>query len=514
MSSISNFRNYTFAEENNRLIISKVEQRKSSDFLKLVQRYPCYKLVKDYTSHLQTKLSDLEGFNPKFTSPESKDLFQTWQREQRIKIGKKLANPIEALQENVAKRFEQLFQEKGERSVVFGCCHIREGELKQTQTLLSSPQPQHTNKKNESHSHEHAVCVDFRVDPLETLAFTIGDRMLFKDDSNPVHTHNSPDFSRINFEDPNSVSRLRHLKNVQKLHAERVPNLEKGVWGMGEEQNTFLVEQIRKSLAPGGVYTFDVGIGIPLMLEGDGLFLNFVDTCQKRAFHYAGNLEDKYEAKFKEVNANHEFLGALHYVISNKIVFADCSDDELKTALISEEVERRLKEEVKRDFFEKMRAGAKQFATNHQEKIRLSSDNICISWYSQGLPYLKFSLSEVRSGKATTAIEACSQRSPGRAERIKIIMDPHGRSFEELFAIYRQIECYNALDVDPDLNQELLPENKQLLDEMLKVWAQIMGRQLVAIGFENPTFILDAIHPENGRPFSCIISVRKPLEAN
>ena len=83
---------------------------------------------------------------------------------------------------------------------------------------------------------------------------------------------------------------------------------------------------------------------------------------------------------------------------------------------------------------------------------------------------------------------------------------------EYLFALYRQVECYHVLHVHPQANKELLPENKALLDEIVKVWAVLIGKDLETLGFEKSSFALDTIHPENGRLFSKIVSVQRPTD--
>lgn len=143
----------------------------------------------------------------------------------------------------------------------------------------------------------------------------------------------------------------------------------------------------------------------------------------------------------------------------------------------------------------------------------LNPENIFLLFGDENLPTIKFTLKAVRAGLADEYIQTCYERSPLRKERLWVEVDNRDMAFEQRFAIYRQIECYKALHVNPDLNEELLPQNKELLDEMLKVYADIICHHLENFGFVNPKFDLNATHPENGRLFSRIISVQKPMEA-
>jgi hypothetical protein len=513
MSSISNFRNYIFTEANNQLVISKAEERNSSDFLTLVQSQPCYKIVPDYSNYLQEKLGDLEAFHPTFNSQEAQDVFCHWREEQRIKIGKKLVSPLETLREKVAKRFEQLFQEKGERRVILGCCHVKNGPLIQTHTPLIAPLPQQTDGVKETHSHDKAICIDWRVNPTEAMGYEIAGAS-FVDSSSSSFTLNAPDFSRRLFEDPESIRDFGWVRNVEHFHAERVPFLERGVCGLVEEGNIFFLQQILDSLAPGGVYSFDVGLQIPLILQAGEQISDFADLCEDFATkNFSGDFEGRLNQKLEEVNHDLSFLKVLDSALSEGHITAEAPATDLRSALILKEAKRRLEDEVVKEFFDKQREKAKQFTKDHREMALLDAENINIFCTDGSGSNFTISLSEVQQGLAQQIIEECSQRTDfSRLEALKVFIDPQGLSFGQLFAIYRQLECYCALHVQPELQEELLPENKDLLDEMLEVWVEIMGGQLETIGFVNANFVLDCIHPDNDRRYSRILSVEKPLE--
>ena len=171
---------------------------------------------------------------------------------------------------------------------------------------------------------------------------------------------------------------------------------------------------------------------------------------------------------------------------------------------MAQEAKRRLDRHLKQVFYEERKLKAQQYASQHKKKLRFRPEQV----------HLLVAPDEWRSLNDMTT--GSQQRLPlgkmfKNVRRIEIRI-PQPESPEALFALYRQIECYCALHVHPALHQELLPQNKALFDDLVKVLALQIGYEFEALGFVNPSLSLDAIHPENGRQFSRILSVQRPSD--
>ena len=173
---VISFRNYQFTEERDQLIVTKTAKQ-TERFSRLVQSHPCSTLLMRYNLYLFQKLLELKALSPKIHSPKARESFRTWQAAKEAKLQQKIVNPIAALQTKVARRCEQLFQEKGERSLLLGCGHLQEGKtLRQTQSDFFHAFPPSTDPK-ESHSHRKSVCIDWRADLHERKDFEIGENL-------------------------------------------------------------------------------------------------------------------------------------------------------------------------------------------------------------------------------------------------------------------------------------------------------------------------------------------------
>lgn len=363
LSSSINFRNYIFEEQNNQLIISKNQQAKTNDFAKLIQQIPCSKLVRGYTLYLRQKQKELSDFHPNFASTEASQTFSHWYDNQTAKITQKIKDPLETLRAKVTKRCEQLFQEKGQRSVLLGCGHVQTGVIQQTHTSLDCSFPQFITKK-EDHRHDRHVCVDWRADVNEKMEFNIGAIAMADPTSFPHISPNGPDFSRRQFENPTLMKDFSQLKNVQHFHAERVPFLEKGIC----EDNAFLLQQILNALAPGGIFSFDFGIDSHLLSVWSKPLLN---ECEERAFadtELCEKAQTIYSAKVEEVFADHEYLNVLDFAIQAKIVAYENSDEDITPKLLKMEVNRRTEEVIKNEFYEKQRNCARELTKKKSRK--------------------------------------------------------------------------------------------------------------------------------------------------
>jgi hypothetical protein len=285
--------------------------------------------------------------------------------------------------------------------------------------------------------------------------------------------------------------------------------LERGVY----KDSVSLLKQILDWLSPGGTLSFDLGMTI--YLSTPKYPLNFDQACATLALINTSSerMQEIGKAKETEVLKDQEYLKFLNFVMNNLVQIEEGSPEEVASDIAKKEITRRLKLEVERDFYETQRKRAKEFTQENPDKVTLQPENIEMIFFgNENLPTLKFSLQDVRDGSAKEAIQACYEREPKRIERMRVrLQDDQEMPFEQLFAIYRQIECYNALHVNPQLNEELLPQNKKLLDEMLDILGGVICHHLKEFGFVNPKFDVNIPHPENKRLFSRLITVQKPM---
>lgn len=492
------FNNYTFTEEPNQLIIGKEKVGHGQVFSSLVQSTPCAALLKQYQIHLTSKLNELKLFNPDFRSEESAETFKLWKEKQIAKYEKKLEDPLKVLRAKVAKRCEQLFEENLERKLILGCMHVHEGVLKQTHSALHLPQ--FTSEK-EHHIHADSVCVDWRASPNETFAFNMHYNT-YRNPTFPPLSANGPDFSRRCFGTIESMKDLEQIQQVNHIHAERLPLLEKGLSHEPKVNNDALLQQILHALAPGGVFSFDLEVTAHL----DLFDYRFRNNSPQEIRAVSDQIRE-------EVVQDQELIATIEALMQTGQLPKNTWMRSTKAMAMEQIMDDKMFASIQQEHADIERQKAKEFTAENREKVLLNAESI---FYIDG--DIRFNLRELREGLANDQIERSILQKPVSRKEIQVqFSHRNSRSEEnaaiwwaENTAIYRQLECYNALHIQPELNAELLPENKELLDEMLSVVAGIIGKQLEQRGFVNAKFDLNSVHPENGRLFSRIISAQKP----
>ena len=150
---------------------------------------------------------------------------------------------------------EKLFQEKGKRTLIFGCMHHNGSRVfKQTQTNLADLLPQVLHS-GEDHRHLSAVTVDLRYAPDECIQLPRrgGQSLLaavLKFDDIPS---DGPDFARRDCENLSHLEDFQYVNDIKKIYAERIPFVEKGPL----EYNIPFFKTIHRLLGKEGIFAFD-----------------------------------------------------------------------------------------------------------------------------------------------------------------------------------------------------------------------------------------------------------------
>jgi hypothetical protein len=442
------FRNYQFNEVQGHLKITKTST--CNPLIAGVQRAPCRALVPIYTSYLLEKREEFNAFNPTFRYEPSRKAFIEFRNSKLAVIEQKLQDPLKALQNKVTKIFELLFQKKGERQIILGCMHIQKGgSLVQTQTPEGSMLPRST-LTEESHEHSKDVCLDIRNSPNQTEEQV---KTLLKRGSLDLSGRDpsGPDFA-LRFFSSADMNDFNGVRNVAKVHAERLPFFEKGLVSPKAENSNFaLIERIYKWLAKGGVFSFDFDPCFVLFVYHQNKMMLYRETVIGTGVDYSGTMQNT------------------------------------TVALPSSSPDADVVEEIFAD----------QVFITYEE--------------TQDKPFIFCSLNEMESDpvKREDVIAKCSSRKATDHNRLIIVVETAKKSIGQLSALNNQIIAYNALTTDPSLERKIHPKSRIVLDKMLVIMATIARSYFERIGFTNSQFDLNGIHPENGRRTSRIIRVEK-----
>lgn len=511
------FRNVSFIEDLNGLIIQKTEKQTTTlTFGHLVQSKPCADLEKNYYAHLNAKLTELQQFNPTFSDSESSAHYQKWKDALIIKLQGKLDAPRASLQAKVAKTMEELFTKNGERKIILGCMHIKQG----TTIFLESGTPPEsllpkTDPNPVAHGHPTSVTIDWRVGPEEEMIVPIGDTEVISRFDFPTIKAEGPDFARRNLSITQHLDDFSAVERVDKISAERVPVLEKGI---APHINLNLLEHLFYLLSPGGRLGIDCGFYIQ-GLDCSGKDIK--QQCHEKNLEQLGPemTKELFDMEINEISQNTELLTYFQEGIEKKIFSAlglvspkadpTFAFNRLKLLYCA----RKAQDTLMRSALETARKFSIDNLKKDPTKALLTSGEVYLSFESNnepGSPKL-FSLDQIRQGYCDDVFkQMANDLSDPMTFTIQIRLK-NPQEPQASFDLFHQLECWNALHANPENAQYLLPENKALLDEIAQILVgKILLPQFALLNFVPDGIEFGGIHPENGRTNSRIMYVKRP----
>lgn len=458
----------------------------------LLRYIPCESLAPSY----QESLAGNEGLLRKKQNPypkESKHHFGFEQEKASMLAGieKELKDPLKALRLKVAASVEELFQKNGQRSLVLGCMHYPNTanvDFNQTQTDADLLLPQQICRGREDHSHKNSVTIDLRVSPDERYELPlITERLLlFIDPMKEIAPH-GPDFARRNFNAPAHTDDFMYVTNVDKIYLERIPAFERGPCSEGIS-NIPLIGKLHKLLKTGGVLAFDY---MPTFCLFDS---------KGRAYY-----PPIPEFKPKPVSQNEieEFVKQEHFrnlfaKLNNSL--SPCADHpggcpKTPCALLVSKVARGALEKKQKD------EELVKFQNSRREGIRQKPKAV-----------LKMSEVLLKVGKLLSPLELFEDMKavPINEYPLSRIWIKASGDESEMESLHYQLSCYQSLNVDPTLADQIHPETKAVFERaVLALVNQVVFPQLKLLGFEKISFDPNGQNPENKRPFERVVYAGK-----
>lgn len=400
--------------------------------------------------------------------------------------------PLDDLRKKLAQIVEEKFKKLGEATLVIGCMHYPRGAEEpfvQTQILLSDFYPK-TFCNHEDHSHSKAVTIDMRSSPVESSEYFLesGVRFAITSPSPALHPH-GPDVARRDFTRISHIQDFKYVKGIKKIYLERVPFFEKGP----SVENLDLFREIHNLLDKGGIFAFDY---VP--------FYNLF-KCNRESISYFSNralpearvaTPEEFEQIKKSIAdpAINKLADHLQFTCSHKKNCPTNPCEELVGAVAKSILKKQIKEEqlaaIKKKVSAEAKLKPKAALTKEEVLIKVDSAIRSLDWF-------------IRADQKDLFLGSFGPNG------IAVFCSPN-RSPAEMESLLYQVGCYRTLNVVPELEKEIDPATKKLLDLSLSNLVQkVVFPQLKLLGFEPVSFSPNGVNQENNRQFSRVIYTRK-----